>query len=79
MRRLKGRQVKWEYFPLPLTSGLHWRGLALAQSTLDAKRGGIWKRRKKDEAGSVVPHGHYLHRQRVISLPKYSGLSSRYY
>lgn len=62
-----------------LTSRLNWRGLALVQSTADAKRDGIWKRTKRERLSSFVPHGHYLYRQRVISISKYSGLSSSSY
>lgn len=73
-KRLKGRDFKWEYFPLSLDIGLNWRGLAFVQSTLDAKRVG-----KGESLGSVVPQGHYLFRQRVISISKYSSLSSSSY
>lgn len=61
------------------TLGLNWRGLAFVQSTLDAKRDGIWKHTKRERWNSFVPHGHYLYRQRVISISKYSGLSSSSY
>lgn len=62
-----------------LTLGLNWRGLAFVQSTLDAKWDGIWKHTKRERWNSFVPHGHYLYRQRVISISKYSGLSSSSY
>lgn len=29
--------AEWEYFPLSLTSGLNWRGLAFVPGSLDAK------------------------------------------
>lgn len=73
-KRLKGREFEWEYFPLSLDIGLNWRGLAFVQSTLDAKWVG-----KGERLGSFVPQGHYLFRQRVISISKYSGSSSSSY
>lgn len=62
-----------------LTSGLNWRGLALVQSTLDAKWVGIWKPAMREKLSSFMPHGLHCYRQRGISLSKYSGCSSSSY
>lgn len=62
-----------------LTSGLNWRGLALAQSTLDAKGVGIWKPAKREKLSSSESRGLHIYRQRGISISKYSGWSSSSY
>lgn len=58
-----------------LTSGLNWRGLAFVQSTLDAKREGIWKPAKRERLSSFVPtdttsidRGLYLYLNIVVCL-----------
>ena len=72
----KGKSSSGRISLCHLTSGLKWRGLAFVQSTLHAKQDGIWKHTKRERLSSFVPHGHYLYRQRVISISRYSGLSS---
>lgn len=78
-KRLEGKDFKWEYFFLSLDVKAELEGTGIGAKHSGCKTRWDLETHKEKRLSSFVPHGHYLYRQRVISISKYSGLSSSSY